>query len=122
MSSVVTAECGQPVTLHCNISSFREGLSIKELTWYQGTKRLCSVDDKGETATHPEHALSEFRCSYAQEQLSLTFTQVQPMESGKEAKYLCKLHSNFGTPKNYTMVDLQGQNPHPLWLLLFLHR
>lgn len=118
VSHKVAAECGEQVTLNCDVSSSTHRLSIKRMEWSQGKTSLCSVDSEGETITHPRHTLSDFQCVYEHGRLSLIFQKVQPQESGKSKPYRCKLQSNKGVTHNYTTVELQGQNPY---LFLFRH-
>lgn len=98
----ITAECNQQVTLNCNVTSSRNGLSIKHMEWSQNNKSLCSVDGKG--LITPTNTLSDFHCEYQHGQLSLIFQRVQPLESGS---YRCKLKSNRGALHEYTTVELQ---------------
>ncbi|XP_056136627.1 uncharacterized protein LOC130113129 [Lampris incognitus] len=106
VSSEVTAACGQTVTLNCKVSSSREGLTVTHLRWNLNRKRLCEVDILGEVTQFRNHTQSEFQCAYTQRHLSLTFQQVQPMES-VEALYMCKLHSNHGITEAKTTVELK---------------
>ncbi|KAA8594992.1 uncharacterized protein LOC116705339 [Etheostoma spectabile] len=100
----ITAECGKEVTLNCNVSSSRHGLSIKHMNWSQNNRSLCSLDKEG-NITHHKHTLSHFHCEYKHgTQLSLIFKRVQPLESGD---YRCKLQSNQGAKHQYTRVELQ---------------
>uniref|UniRef100_A0A8D0DHE6 Ig-like domain-containing protein n=1 Tax=Sander lucioperca TaxID=283035 RepID=A0A8D0DHE6_SANLU len=105
----ITAECGKQVTLTCNVSSSRHGLSIKHMNWSQKNRSFCSVDSEG-NISHHMHTLSHFHCEYKHGQLSLIFKRVQPLESGD---YRCKLQSNQGAKHQYTRVELQGQCPQP---------
>lgn len=116
MSPSVVAECGEPVSLHCNTSSSHDGLSVKRMEWSQGSTSLCSVDSEGTIRTHGQRSLSDFYCDYKDGQLSLVFQRMLPLESGHSKPYRCKLHSNQGVAHNYTKVELQGQSPR---LLLF---
>lgn len=109
VTPVITAECNQQVTLHCNVSSSQNDLSIKHMKWSQNKMSLCSVDDKGIISTHT-HNLSDFHCEYRHGQLSLIFKRVQPLDSSKP--YMCKLQSTGGASHHYTNVTLQGQCPH----------
>ncbi|XP_071767693.1 uncharacterized protein LOC139921376 [Centroberyx gerrardi] len=108
VSPVVTAECGQQVTLLCNVSSTRDGLSIKHLAWFQNHK-LCDLGSDGNITEHHRHTQSGFHCRYEREQgqLSLVFQKVQPLESGNSTRYMCKVHSNQGVEEGYTTVELQ---------------
>ncbi|KAF1395054.1 hypothetical protein PFLUV_G00007560 [Perca fluviatilis] len=99
----ITAECGKQVTINCNVSSSRHGLSIKHMNWSQNNRSFCSVDNEG-NITHHRHTLSHFHCEYKHGQLSLIFKRVQPLESGD---YRCKLQSNQGAKHQYTIVELQ---------------
>ncbi|XP_031145386.1 uncharacterized protein LOC116043030 [Sander lucioperca] len=99
----ITAECGKQVTLTCNVSSSRHGLSIKHMNWSQKNRSFCSVDSEG-NISHHMHTLSHFHCEYKHGQLSLIFKRVQPLESGD---YRCKLQSNQGAKHQYTRVELQ---------------
>lgn len=110
MSSRITAECGKPVSLHCNTSSPQHGLSVKRMEWSQGNMALCSVDSQETMTTMQRHFQSDFHCEYKDRQLSLVFQSVLPLESGNLKPYRCKLHSNKGVAHNYTKVQLQGQS------------
>ncbi|XP_029920930.1 uncharacterized protein LOC115368740 [Myripristis murdjan] len=107
VSPVVMAQCNQQVTLHCNVSSTRHHLSIRNLSWIQNENRLCDIDSAGKVVEHHGHTQSGFRCRYEQGQLSLIFEKVKPLESGTSVKYMCKLRSNVGVAKEYTTVELQ---------------
>ncbi|XP_071391306.1 basal cell adhesion molecule-like [Centroberyx affinis] len=109
VSPVVTAECGQQVSLHCNVSSTRDGLSINHLAWIQNDKPLCGLGSDGNITEHHRHTLSGFHCRYEREQgrLSLVFQKVQPLESGHSTRYMCKLRSNQGVAEEHTTVELQ---------------
>lgn len=106
VTPAITAECNQQVTLHCNVSSSGNDLSIKHMKWSRNKTSLCSVDDKGKLTTHT-HNLSEFHCEYKHGQLSLIFKRVQPLDSGNSKLYMCKLQSNQGASHDYTGVTLQ---------------
>ncbi|KAF7643340.1 hypothetical protein LDENG_00241230 [Lucifuga dentata] len=112
VSPVIRAACGQQVTLTCNVSSSRHGLSIKHLAWIKNNKSLCGVNSEGKLTKHQRHTLSDFHCEYEQGQLSLIFQKVQPVESGASADYMCKLHSNHGLPNKHARVELQGQSSY----------
>lgn len=105
VSPVVTAECDQQVTLHCNVSSSRNDLIIRHLSWMQNEKTLCDSD--GKITDDHSNALSGFRCVYEQGKLSLVFTKVQPLETGAAVMYMCKLRSSLGVAQEYTKVELQ---------------
>lgn len=104
VSPTVTAECGQQVTLNCNVSSYQHGLTIKHMEWSQGKTHLCTVDSLGELTQHNTNSLGDFHCNYEDGRLSLTFPYVQPLNSGK---YRCKLRSTEGAPYEYTTVELK---------------
>ncbi|MEQ2233067.1 hypothetical protein ILYODFUR_017984 [Ilyodon furcidens] len=107
VSPRVTAECGKPVSLHCNTSSPQHGLSVKRMEWSQGNMSLCSVDSQETMTTLQRHFQSDFRCQFKDGRLSLVFQTVLPLESGNLKRYMCKLHSNKGVAHNYTRVQLQ---------------
>lgn len=111
VSPKIMAECGKQVTLHCNVSSSRDGLLIKHMKWYLNKTSLCSVDSEGNVINH-QNGLSDFNCEYKHGQLSLVFRSVQPLESGNSKPYMCKLQSNKGAGQAYTSMELQGQSPH----------
>ncbi|KAM4604080.1 uncharacterized protein ACJ7VT_018696 [Polymixia lowei] len=102
--SNVTAQCGQQMTLHCNVSSLKGNLSVHYLAWLQNGNPLCVVDNNGQVTNHSYNTPSSFQCSYTQEQLTITFEEVQPMDSGD---YLCKLRSRQGLGQRSTRVQLQ---------------
>ncbi|KAL7403598.1 hypothetical protein ABVT39_002762 [Epinephelus coioides] len=104
VTPAITAECNQQVTLHCNVSSSQNDLSIKHMKWSQNKMSLCSVDDKGIISTHT-HNLSDFHCEYRHGQLSLIFKGVQPLDSSEP--YICKLQSTGGALHRNTAVTLQ---------------
>ncbi|XP_045902293.1 uncharacterized protein LOC123969191 [Micropterus dolomieu] len=107
VSPKISAECGQQVTLNCDVSSSRNGLSVIHMGWTHNKTTLCSVDSEGTITTHHRHTTdtSDFHCEYEHGQLSLIFQKVQPLESGK--RYTCKLHSNQGAPYGHTRVELK---------------
>ncbi|XP_044046431.1 uncharacterized protein LOC122873589 [Siniperca chuatsi] len=107
VSSEITAECGKQVTLNCDVSSSRNGLSVIRMEWSQNKTTLCSVDSEGNITTHPRHTLSDFHCEYKHGQLSLIFQKAQPLGSGNSKRYMCKLQSNQGALHGYTRVELQ---------------
>ncbi|XP_041641952.1 uncharacterized protein LOC121508886 isoform X2 [Cheilinus undulatus] len=106
VSPKISAECGQPVTLHCNVLSSQHGLSIKHMEWYQNSSWYCSVDSE-ERITQNQHIHSNFHCEYQLGRLSLIFENVQPTESGKSHHFGCKLQSNKGAQHGSTTVELQ---------------
>ncbi|XP_074486611.1 uncharacterized protein LOC141764858 isoform X1 [Sebastes fasciatus] len=102
----ITAECGQQVILNCDVSSSRDGLSVKYMMWSQNHTTFCSVDSEGKLKHH-SHTQSDFHCRYKHGQLSLVFKTVQPRESGDSKRYMCKLQSNMGVAHAYTRLELQ---------------
>lgn len=102
VSPSITAECGQPVTLHCHVVSSRKGLSIKYMEWFQN-KTYCSVDSEGDLTKYGPH--SDFQCDYQRGHLSLRLPKVQPLQN--ETPFRCKLHSNQGILHRHTSVDLK---------------
>lgn len=99
----MTAECGQRVTLNCDVSSSRKGLLIKHMEWFHSLTSVCSVDSEGKITNHTQ-TLSDFYCEYQHGQLSLVFARVKPLERGN---YTCKLQSNRGAQHADTSVGLQ---------------
>ncbi|XP_029288942.1 uncharacterized protein LOC115009102 isoform X2 [Cottoperca gobio] len=106
VSPRIIAECGKQVTLNCNVSSSRNGLSIKHMEWFQNHTSFCSVDSEGKITNH-RHTQSDFHCEYRHGQLSLIFRRVQPLESRNSKPYVCKLQSNNGASHAKTSVELQ---------------
>lgn len=107
VSPQITAEYGKPVTLQCNVSSkFPNELQIKYMGWSQN-EALCSVNSEGKITTNKNHTLSDFHCEYNNQQLSLIFQKVQPMETGR---YMCKLQSNQEASHKYSNLELEGQS------------
>lgn len=107
VSPQITAECGKQVILNCNVSSSRNGLSIKRMQWFLNEKILCSVDSEGKISPHHRHTPSAFDCEYNHGQLSLIFQNMQPLETGTSNSYMCKLHSNQAVAHKSTTVELQ---------------
>lgn len=104
VSPKITAECGKQVTLNCSVSSSLHQLSIKHMEWSRNMTTLCVVGSDGNVKRHHKQSISDFTCEFEQGHLSLTFQQVQPLETGD---YQCKLRSNRGAPREYTTVELQ---------------
>ncbi|XP_019718049.1 uncharacterized protein LOC109511407 isoform X2 [Hippocampus comes] len=104
--SNVTAECGKSVTIRCNVSKQRDGLSVKHMEWSQNHKPLCQVNSGGELK-HSKNTKSDFRCEYQKGQLSLIFEKVLPEDSGASNRYMCKLRSNWGISHGYSWIELQ---------------
>ncbi|XP_077427123.1 uncharacterized protein LOC144055208 [Vanacampus margaritifer] len=104
--SNVTADCGKPVEINCNVSTRSGGLSVKHMEWSQNHKPLCQVNKDGELH-HSKNTKSDFRCEYRKDQLSLIFTKVQPEDSGALNRYMCKVHSNQGMSHGYSWIELQ---------------
>lgn len=94
-----TAECGTPLTLHCNISSPLTGLSIKHMAWSQ-SQTYCSVDSEG-FLTHDTEG--DFYCRYDKGHLSLHFYKWSPWLF--KSSFMCKLRSNQGILHKYTQVE-----------------
>lgn len=115
VSPQTTAEYGQPVTLQCNVSSMSSGeLQIKYMEWSKNKTILCSVNSDGEVTTDKTNTIGDFRCEYENQQLSLIFQQVQPMDIGS---YRCKLRSTQGATHDYSSLELEGQS---MTILFFL--
>nr|XP_057947655.1 uncharacterized protein LOC131142416 [Doryrhamphus excisus] len=102
----VTAECDKQVAMSCNVSTSRDGLSVKHMEWSQNHKPLCQLDSGGKLSHH-RNIKSDFRCKYEKGQLSLIFAKVQPEDSGGSNRYMCKLHSNRGISHAYSWIELQ---------------
>lgn len=109
VSPRITAECNQQVTLQCNASS-TNGLTIKHMQWSRSKSPLCSVNSKGEIS-YNDTSLRNFSCQYENGQLSIIFTNLQPLETGHSQHYMCKLRSNKGVKHHYTTVELEGETP-----------
>lgn len=103
VSSSITAECGKPVSLHCNISSSLAGLSIKHMQWSQ-SHTYCSVNSEGLV---PSKKVEDFYCRYDKGHLSLHFYKWSPYVS--DSSYMCKLRSNQGIKSKYTKVETKEQ-------------
>lgn len=99
VSSSVTAECGKPVILHCNISSALTGLSIKHMKWSH-SQTYCSVDSEGYVTNSGSE---DFYCQYHMGHLSLHFYKWSPWLFNNS--FMCKLHSNQGILHEYTQVE-----------------
>ncbi|XP_033828987.1 uncharacterized protein LOC117376581 [Periophthalmus magnuspinnatus] len=97
----ITADCGKPVTLHCEVSSPMSGLSIKHMEWSQSQFSYCSVDKDGHLAA--QSSLGDFHCRYEKGNLSLHFDQWQAHQS--ESPFMCKVRSNQGIQHDYTLVE-----------------
>ncbi|XP_077380214.1 uncharacterized protein LOC144020524 [Festucalex cinctus] len=104
--SNVTAECGKPVAINCNVPTRRDGLSVKHMEWSQNHKPLCQVNSAGEL-NHSKNTKSDFHCEYKNGQLSLIFAKVQPEDSGAFNRYMCKVYSNQGMSHGYSWIELQ---------------
>lgn len=104
-SPKITAECGKRVTLNCNTTSSRRGLSIKQMHWYLNNVPLCSVNNDG-NISYSNHS-GDFSCEYTHGQLTLFIGKVQPLESGNTMPYKCKIISNKGVAHKTTIVELQ---------------
>lgn len=98
----ITAECGKPVTLTCNASSPLDRLLIKYMEWSQN-ETYCSVDSDGNLSK--PHTQNAFDCEYKEGLLSITFKEVQPLQS--KNPFRCKLRSNRGSAHGYTRLELQ---------------
>lgn len=107
VSPKIFAECGKPVSLHCNSSSPQHGLSVKYMEWSHGNMSLCSVDSEQTITKLQRHFQSDFDCKYEDGRLSLVFERMLPLQSGE---YRCKLRSNKGVANECTKVQLQGQS------------
>lgn len=124
VSPQITAEDGKPVSLQCNVSSKSpDKLQIKYMEWSQNQTKttLCSVDSEGEMTTDKSSTMSDFRCEYNNNQLSLIFQKVEPMEIGS---YRCKLRSNQGATHVYSRLELDGQSllySSYSYILIFAH-
>lgn len=97
VSYSITAECGTPLILHCNISSPLTGLSIKHMAW----STYCSVDSEGFLTTNDTEG--DFYCRYDKGHLSLHFYKWSP--SLFRTSFMCKLRSNQGILHEYTQVE-----------------
>ncbi|XP_032418986.1 uncharacterized protein LOC116720072 isoform X1 [Xiphophorus hellerii] len=104
VSPKIFAECGKPVSLHCNSSSPQQGLSVKYMEWSHGNMSLCSVDSEQTITKLQRHFQSDFDCKYEDGRLSLVFERMLPLQSGE---YRCKLRSNKGVANECTKVQLQ---------------
>ncbi|XP_037119276.1 uncharacterized protein LOC119129954 [Syngnathus acus] len=104
--SNVTAECNEPLTIHCNVSTWTDGFSVKHMEWSQNGESLCHVDGMGELI-HSNDTKSHIRCEYNKGRLSLIFAKVQPEDSGASNRYMCKLRSNRGVSHGYSRIELQ---------------
>lgn len=100
VSSSVTAECGKPVVLHCNISSALPGLSVKHMEWSQSQTK-CFVDSNGFLNTND--AEGDFYCRYDKGHLSLHFYKWSPWLF--KSSFMCKLRSNHGILHEYAQVE-----------------
>lgn len=98
----ITAECGKPVILHCNISSALTGLSIQHMEWSQ-SHTFCSVDSGGYLTI--KNAERDFHCHYDKGHLSLHFYKWLP--GFFEHSFMCKLRSNQGILHKYTHVEIK---------------
>lgn len=117
VSPQITAQNGKPVTLQCNVSSESpDKLQIKYMEWSQNKTILCSMNSEEEITTDKRNTISDFQCEYRNQQLSLIFQEVQPMESGS---YRCKLRSNQGATHVYSHLELEGQSAPILILFRF---
>ncbi|KAK2919117.1 hypothetical protein Q8A73_003488 [Channa argus] len=106
VSPQITADYGKPVTLQCNVTSkFPNELEVKYVEWSQNKMLLCSVNSEGIITTH--NRLTPFRCEYKNQQLSLIFQNVQPMDSGISNPFMCKLKSNQGASHAYSSLELE---------------
>jgi len=106
VSPHITATCGQPVTLHCNVSYSHDGLSIMHLSWInQNNKSVCRLNQEGKL----NQSGGGVNCSYADHRLTLKFVHTPLHESQGLHRYLCKLRSNKGVDSKYTTVELKGQ-------------
>lgn len=100
VSSSVTAECGKPVVLHCNISSALPGLSVKHMEWSQSYTK-CFVDSNGFLNSNDKEG--DFYCLYDKGHLSLHFYKWSPWLF--ESSFMCKLRSSQGILHEYTQVE-----------------
>ncbi|XP_034544290.1 uncharacterized protein LOC117816219 isoform X2 [Notolabrus celidotus] len=105
VSPKISAVCGQPVSLHCEVSSSQHGLSIKHMEWYHNNTSLCTMNSEDKNPIiNPGFTVSDFDCKYHQGKLTLIFKKLQPMDTGD---FGCKLRSNKGTRVKSTTVELQ---------------
>lgn len=100
VSSSVTAECGKPLTLHCNISSALNGLSIKHMEWSH-SHTYCFVDSNGFLNTNDKEG--DFFCQHDKGHLFLKFYKWTPRLY--KSSFMCKLRSNQGILHEYTQVE-----------------
>lgn len=113
MRPKISAECGQPVTLDCEVSSSQHGLLIKHMEWYQNNTSICKkIDSKEKPIMDPKQAANGFHCDYQLGKLSLKIENINPMNSGESKPFWCKLRSNKGPRAESTTVELQGQSLH----------
>lgn len=105
VNSRITAKCGKPVILHCNISSSLTGLSIKHMEWSQ-SHTYCSVDSEG-FVTSNNKLLEDFHCHFDRGLLSLHFNKWPPYIS--ESFFMCKVRTNQGIKFKFTQIETRDQ-------------
>lgn len=76
------------------------------MQWSRSETPLCSVNSTGEIS---ENNPSDFHCEYKDKQLSIIFTNLQPLQTGDSQPYKCKVRSNKGAMHAHTTVELQGE-------------
>lgn len=113
-SPVLHAECGTNSILKCEISSSKQGLSVKYMGWSLNDGSLCFV--KENLTINYTHSLRRFHCMYSHGHLSLVLHDVQPQDGGNST-YVCKLRSNKGATHTTTRVEFKGQSAYLLLTL-----
>lgn len=98
--SKVEAQCGQNVTLTCDVRSTHQ-FEISLLQWLSASKTVCDYKADRADQKHQCQTTSE---APSHHRLTLTLTNVMPVDAGE---YLCKLRSNMGVKKNTTYVTVQ---------------
>lgn len=110
----LVAQCGQNLTLTCNVSSQRQ-LGIRLFSWLARNQTVCLYGNESAS-----EALCESAAETSHHRLTLTLIDVMP---GNEGKYLCKLRSGQGVNDASTFVTVHGEVTfHISWFVaLFFH-
>ncbi|XP_035471964.2 uncharacterized protein LOC118289241 [Scophthalmus maximus] len=93
----LVAQCGQNLTLTCNVSSQRQ-LGIRLFSWLARNQTVCLYGNESAS-----EALCESAAETSHHRLTLTLIDVMP---GNEGKYLCKLRSGQGVNDASTFVTV----------------
>lgn len=114
---VLHAECGTDVSLKCEVSSPKQGLSVKYLGWSLNAAPLCFLTEN--SPINQSESLRRFHCMYSHGHLSLVLHNAQPRDGGN---YACKLRSNKGTAHAATRVEFKGQSAYLIFFEIIMEK